>query len=393
MNNNIWDRIKKDNRVEEGTLAKRIGRYPFFSMSEGASTARTIIEGKERINFGSNNYLGLTIHPDVIVATHRAVDKYGAGVTGSRLLNGTLDLHRKLEEKLARWYGAEAALVFPTGYSANLGVLSHLLHRHDHVLMDQEAHASIIDGAILSRAKVKKFRHNDLDHLNSLIQKNAYDMCIVEGIYSMKGDMAPVKEIARLCKAKNVLLMVDEAHALGTIGQFGRGASAYCDALQDVDLLTLTFSKSLASCGGAVIGKSQLIESIKISSRPFMFTASNTPGAIASAITALDILQHHPEMLDELQEKTKLFKKELLHLGLPVEQSDSPIITIKLGDDFRVLQAWKILWNRMVFCNPVLTPAVVKGHGLLRFSVSRLHSKEDITTTINACRHLLPLIK
>lgn len=396
MENLLYTIIKKDIKVKESEIADRIGRNPFFSVVETAASPIIKIEGIERSNFGSNNYLDLTMNEIVKRKAIEAIQIYGAGFTGSRLLNGTSKLHKSLEADFAKFYNKESALVFSTGYTTNLGLLSGILTRHHTVFIDEEIHASIWDGLVLSRCKVKKFKHNNPDDLQQLIDKNKDGavMCIIEGVYSMNGDIAPVDKFVEVCKRNEILLFVDEAHGLGVLGDKGCGASEFHGVLDQVDIISVTFSKSLGSCGGALIGRNILLESIRFNSRPFLFTASNTPASVASAQASLDLLSNNPKFIRELNKKSEHFRKKIIEVGIKCSKDPTPIISIEIGDDFRVLQAWKVLWNRGVFCNPVVSPAVAKGRGILRFSVMRSHTYEEIERVVSLCdRYLKPLIK
>jgi 8-amino-7-oxononanoate synthase len=396
MENLLYTIIKKDIRVKESEIADRIGRNPFFSVVETAACPIIKIEGVERSNFGSNNYLDLTMNEFVKRKAIEAIQKYGTGFTGSRLLNGTSKLHKSLEADFAKFYNKESALVFSTGYTTNLGLLSGLLTRHHTVFIDEEIHASILDGLVLSRCKVKKFKHNNPGDLQQLIDKNKDGavMCIIEGVYSMNGDIAPVDKFVDVCKKNEILLFVDEAHGFGVLGERGCGASEFYGVLDKVDIISVTFSKSLGSCGGALIGRNILLESIRFNSRPFLFTASNTPASIASAKASLDLLSNNPKFIIELNKKSEHFRKKIIEVGIKCSKDPTPIISIEIGDDFRVLQAWKVLWNRGVYCNPVVSPAVPKGRGILRFSIMRSHSFEEIERVVSLCdRYVKPLIK
>ena len=395
MPNEIAERLHASLAVEEAELAARIGRYPYFHRVEGPTEPLTQIEGRTLINLGSNNYLGLTTDPAVVEASRQAISRWGTGVTGSRLLNGSLELHRQLEEHLAGFYGREAALVFPTGYSANLGLLSGVLGEGDSAFLDGDAHASLIDGVRLARARWKRIEHNNVTRLGEALERSAGTptAVVVEGVYSMRGDLAALREIAALRKDFGFFLIDDEAHGLGTIGRKGLGAAELLASSSEVDAISLTFSKSLASCGGAVVGDRQLIEALKVTARPFLFTASNTPGSLAAALAALDLLQRRPQMVAELRGRTDFFRHALTTLGVPTGAGESPIVTVPVGSDFRVMQAWRMLWNRHVFCNCIVSPAVPRGKGLLRFSVMRTHSEEHLARAAEACGALIPLLK
>ena len=293
-------RLEAFPRLADYRLAKAAGYWPYYKTVESASRPRFIIEGNEYINFGSNNYLSLSYHPEVIEAAQRATSKYGTGVTGSRLLNGTLDLHRELENELAAFYGREAALVFSTGYVANVSTISGLLHRHDYVILDKDAHNSLLTGAQLSGATMKRFGHNDLDRLAKILGELPADAgkgVIVDGVYSMGGDTAPLRELNALCREHpNTFLLDDEAHGFGVLGERGRGAVEHHGVVSDVDLITITFSKTLGSCGGALVGSADAIELLMLDSDPLIFTASNTPGSLAAALAALRVLENDPGM-------------------------------------------------------------------------------------------------
>jgi 8-amino-7-oxononanoate synthase len=353
-----------------------------------------MIAGELRLNFGSNNYLGLANDERVIDAAAEAAARWGSGVTGSRLLNGNLELHEEIEEELARFYGREAALVFPTGYTANLGALAGLLQPGDRAYLDHEAHASLVDGTLLSRAKLRRFRHNSVDRFRSLVRSEDGTgcVCVIEGIYSMRGDAAPVGAFDAACADTGSFLVVDEAHALGTMGPTGAGVAERDGVVDRVDLLTITFSKSLASCGGAVIGDREIIEFLRLTSRPFVFTASNAPSTVAAALCSLRLLQAEPEMVTQVQDRASQFATKLRAHGVPVHQTDGPILTIPTGSDFSTLQAWKLAWNRDLFCNSVVSPAVEQGRGLLRLSVTRLHTDEDLDEAAVVCAAVFEML-
>lgn len=393
----LLKRIEENIRVQESKVAKEIGRYPYFKLVESASEPVIVIEGHKRINLGSNNYLGLTSDPSILEHSIEVLKEFGTGFTGSRLLNGSSVLHEKLEEQIAQLYQAEDALVFPTGYTSNLGFLSNVLHRSDVVLVDEEIHASLWDGLLLSRCKVKRFHHNNPEHFEKLVLANEgkIAMCIIEGVYSMNGDIGAVDKFAQICQKHNIFLFVDEAHGVGVLGKRGTGGSEHHQVLDQVDMFSITFSKSLASCGGALIGKKEILQSVKINSRPFLFTASNTPASLATASKALELMQKNPQWIEELQAKAKYFRDGLKEIGVVFSHHGiTPIVPVLIGEDFRVLQAWKVLWNNGIFCNPVLSPAVAKGKGLLRFSVMRIHSYEMIDKVIEVIQtRILPMIK
>lgn len=385
MKTKLLQKIEENTRVKEAGIAQEIGRYPYFKIMETAAETVMQMEGEEKLNFGSNNYLGLTSDKRVIDAGIEVMKTFGSGFTGSRLLNGNSVLHKNLEDNLAKFYNTESALVFPTGYTSNLGFLSSVLHRSYTVLVDEEIHASLWDGLLLSRCKVKRFRHNDYEHFEKLAQENENAvMCIIEGIYSMNGDIAPVNKFVEICEKKNIFLFVDEAHGVGVLGEKGRGATDYFNMLDRVDMISITFSKSLGGCGGALLGKKNILDAIRLDSRPFLFTASNTPSSLATANKALELLQQNSEWIKELQKKSNYFRDSLKNIGIVSSNlQPTPIVPIRIGEDFRVLQAWKILWNDGIFCNSVLSPAVPKGKGLLRFSIMLTHTYKMIDSVVD----------
>lgn len=389
----LRERLEQCERRDGVLLARRLQRYPYFAEVEHVSGAEIRIAGHTAINLGSNNYLGLADDPRVVAASIAAIQAWGAGVTGSRLLNGNLALHERLEEDLARFFGFEAALVFPTGYTANLGLLSALLGRSDRILLDADAHASLIDGALLSRAQIRRFRHNDAQHLAEVLAGDRPTACVVEGLYSMLGDVAPLPAIADACQTANATLIVDEAHSVGVLGPGGRGAAAAFGITGRVDFLTITFSKSLASCGGAVLGSAAAIQGLRIECRPFIFTASNTPGSLAAAQQALDILRAEPERVERLHRNARYLRGSLEQAGFVLEHGEGPVLAIRMGSDFRTMQAWKMLLNRGVFCNCVLSPGVEEGEELLRLSVTAAHTPEQLDSAAQILRTVLPLAR
>jgi 8-amino-7-oxononanoate synthase len=375
-------RLEAYPRIDEYRLAKHSGYWPYYKRVESASMPRFKIEGADYINFGSNNYLSLSYHPKVIEAAQRATRKYGTGVTGSRLLNGTLDLHRTLEAELADFYEADAALVFSTGYVANVSTIAGLLHRHDFAVLDKDAHNSLVSGAQLSGATMKRFSHNDLEHLRRALRDLPEERgkgVIVDGVYSMGGDTAPLAEVTAICREQpNTFLLDDEAHGLGVLGERGRGAAEHYGVLADVDLVTITFSKTLGSCGGAVIGSADAIELLTLDADPLIFTASNTPGSVAAALEAVRILRDDPTMPSRLRENVRYFVQLLGERGVPVNPVESAIITIPLRrrDEISAVVLARELLDAGVFVNPVVAPAVPRGLGLIRLSLMLDHTHE-----------------
>jgi len=376
------DRLDAFPRIEPYRLAKDAGYWPYYKSVESASKPRITIEGRQAINFGSNNYLSLSYHPKVIEATIEATRHFGSGVTGSRLLNGTLTLHRDLEAELADFYGREAALVFATGYVANMSAIAGYLTRRDFAIVDKEIHNSLLTGVKLAGATMKRFRHNDLAHLEKVLHSlppEAGKGVIIDGVYSMGGDTAPLADMVELCrKVPNTFILDDEAHGIGVLGELGRGAAEQYGVISDVDLITITFSKTLGSCGGALIGSHDAVELLQLTSDTLIFTASNTPGSVAAALAALRILRAEPDRPARLRQRVSEFLEMLSARGVPTNPAESAIVTIPLRKDSEVdtvLLALDLLDNG-VFVNPVIPPAVNKEMGLIRLSLMVDHDTE-----------------
>ena len=369
------DRLRAYPRYELYRLGVDTDLYPYYRPVESASRPRLTVDGREVINFGSNNYLSLSYHPRVIEAAIAATRRFGTGVTGSRLLNGTLTLHQELEAELADFYDAPACLVFSTGYVANACAIAGFLDRHGAAIVDKEAHNSLLSGVRLSGARMRRFRHNDMDHLAGVLASLSADQAkgvIVDGVYSMGGDTAPLAELVALCRATpNTFLLDDEAHGLGVLGAQGRGALEAHGVLKDVDLVTVTFSKTLGSCGGAVLGPRDAIELLQLTAEPFIFTASNTPGSVAAALEALHVLREEPDRPARLRDNVTLFLGLLAERGVPTNPADSAIVTIPLrrGDEVSVATVFRDLFAEGVFVNPVIPPAVAGEAGLIRLSL------------------------
>jgi 8-amino-7-oxononanoate synthase len=357
------------------------------------------MEGAERIMLGSNNYLGLTADPRVIEAAHDAIRRYGTGVTGSRLLNGTLDIHLELEAELAGWMQTEDAIVYTTGHQANLGAIGTILGPEDTVVVDSGDHASILDGVLLSRAKLRAFRHNRLDLLEKRLAQAEADgggiLVVVDGVFSMEGDVAPLPEIADLAERFGARLMVDEAHGLGVLGARGAGASELLDVEERVDLRMATFSKSLASCGGVIAGPSDVIDFLRIQSRPFLFTASGVPAAVGAALAATRICRSEEgqELFARVLANGEYLNAGLRALGFhvvdPVALPDgtrvaTPIVPVLVADDWKAALLWKALYEAGVYVNVALHPAVPPGGALLRTSVMATHERAVLDEALDA---------
>ncbi len=356
------------------------GLYPYFiPMSESEGT-EAVFRGQRLIMCGSNNYLGLTTDPRVRQAAIDAINRYGTSCTGSRFLNGTLEMHEQLEHELAEFIGMEAALVFSTGMQTNLGTISSLVSRSDVIILDKDDHASIVDGARLGWGEIKRFRHNDLDSLEKILKslpEEAGRLVVVDGLYSMGGDIVPLRELAPLCKKYGARLMLDDAHALGVLGG-GRGTAAHFGMTDQVDLVMSTFSKSFASLGGFVAGGEDVIHYVKHNARSLIFSASIPPANAAAALAALQIMREEPERVQRLDQIARKMRDGYRSLGYNIGNSESPIIPIIIGDDTRVLQSWKALFEAGIFVNPVVSPAVPQGMQLLRTSYMATHTDEQL---------------
>jgi len=384
----VFAKARGHDRAEQLAAARAAGVLPYFRRLESASAPVVEMEGAQRIMLGSNNYLGLTADPRVIAGARDALERYGTGVTGSRLLNGTLDLHLELEAEIAAWMGTEDAIVFTTGHQANLGCLGTLLAPGDTVIADSGDHASILDGIVLSRAKLRPFRHGRLDKLELMLERAAGDgggvMVVVDGVFSMEGDVAPLPQIVELCGAHGARLMVDEAHAVGVLGARGAGASELFGVEERVDLRMGTFSKSLASCGGFIAGPADVVDYLRVSARPFLFTAAGVPAAVGAALAAVRICRsaEGPELFARVLDNARYLHRGLAELGLKVVQPTrlpdgttitTPIVPISVGDDWQAVLLWRALYDAGVYTNVAIHPAVPPGGALLRTSVMASH--------------------
>jgi len=400
-------KVRDHERAALLAAAEEAQIVPYFHPLSSPARASVVMEGKRRIMLGSNNYLGLTDHPAVLEAAKAAIERYGSGLTGSRLLNGTTDLHLELEAELAAWFDAEAALVFTTGHQANLGALSALLSPTDTVIVDSADHASILDGCLLSRAKLRPYRHNRLDRLEVALQRAAADgggvLVVVDGVFSMEGDIAPLPRIAALARRFGARLMVDEAHGAGVLGVAARGASELLGVEREVDLRMGTFSKSLASCGGFIVADADVVEYLRITARPFLFTAAAVPAALGAALAALRLLRSAEgrERQERLLENAWFLRDGLEALGFAVVGPQrlgegaqqgapgvrtleggpavvTPIVPVLVGDDWKAGLLWRALYDAGVFVNTALHPAVPPGGALLRTSVMATHGRADL---------------
>lgn len=374
------DLFKKCEDYSAARDAQASGLYPYFIPLEESEGSLAKFNGRDLIMCGSNNYLGLTTHPEVQEAAKEAVSRFGSSCTGSRFLNGTLQLHEQLENELAEWLEKDRALVFSTGMQVNLGTISSLVGRKDYVILDRDDHASIVDGARLSYGDLIRYKHNDIDDLAGKLSRLAPErgkLLVVDGLYSMEGDIAPLPEIIPLCKQYGVRLMVDDAHAVGVLGN-GKGTAAHFGMTDDVDLIMGTFSKSFASIGGYIAGDDTVIDFIKHNARSLIFSASIPGPNAAAALAALHIMQREPERIERVNQIAATMRKEFSRLGFDIGFSETPVIPIIIGDDTLTLQTWKMLFENGVFVNPVLCPAVPPGRQLLRTSYMATHTDEQL---------------
>lgn len=374
------DLFEKCRNYTDAREAIERGVYPYFIPLNENEGTEVVFQGKRLIMCGSNNYLGLTTHPKVREAAIEAIKRYGTSCTGSRFLNGTLAMHEQLEHELAEWVGMESTLVFSTGMQTNLGTVSALIGRDDVVVLDKEDHASIVDGARLGYGKIERYRHNDLEHLEKVLQSipnTAGSLLVVDGLFSMEGDLAPIPELAKLAKKYGTRFMVDDAHGMGVMGG-GHGTVAHFNATKDVDLIMSTFSKSFASLGGFIAGDENTIDYIKHNARALIFSASIPPANTAAALAALQVMREEPERSNRVCEIAAKMRKGYKQLGFDIGKSETPVIPIIIGDDEKTFHLWKLLFDNGVFVNPVISPAVSAGHQLLRTSYMATHTDEQM---------------
>jgi len=358
--------------------ARERGLYPYFHALESRQDIEVIMEGKRRIMLGSNNYLGLTSNPEVIEAGIKAFEQYGSGCSGSRFLNGTLNLHIELENELAVFLNKEAVMTFSTGFQTNLGIISALVGIGDYVICDKENHASIYDGCKLSYGKKVLFAHSDMKELERILQnipENAGKLIVTDGVFSMRGDLAKLPEIVTLAKKYDARVMVDDAHALGVIGECGRGTASHFGLEKEVDVYMGTFSKSLASLGGYMAADENVVDYVKHNSRPFIFSASITPASCASALAALRYLKKYPELITSLASVSEHLRNSLEKLHVPFYRAITPIIPIYTKDMFSTLLVAKQIYEAGVYVNPVLPPATTETECLLRVSCMATHTE------------------
>jgi 8-amino-7-oxononanoate synthase len=388
----VFAKVRGHERAEQLRAAREADLLPYFRELTGPAGPVVEMEGAERVMLGSNNYLGLTGDPRVMQGARDALEAYGTGLTGSRFLNGTTSLHVELERELADWMGTEDCIVFTTGHQANLGTIGTILDQGDTVIVDSGDHASILDGVLQSRAKMRPFRHNRLEKLEKQLERGQEDgggvLVVVDGVYSMEGDVAPLPEIADLCTRFGARLMVDEAHGAGVLGARGAGASELLGVEDRVDLRMGTFSKSLASCGGFVVGSREVIEYVRISSRAYIFTAAGVPAAIGAALAALRVVRsaEGPELFARVLENAAYLRTGLRERGFKTVDHEivTPVVPVLVEDDWKAALLWRALYDAGVFVNVAIHPAVPPGGALLRTSVMATHDRGTLDRALDA---------
>ncbi len=390
------DIFKKTEERHNYDEARELNIYPYFHELSSGQDTQVVMEGHDTIMIGSNNYLGLTSHPEVIQAGIDAIKKYGSGCSGSRFLNGTLDIHIKLEEKLAKFLHKEAVMTFSTGFQTNLGIISAIVGRNDYVVCDRENHASIYDGCRLSFGKMIRYNHSDMQDLENKLKEipsSAGILIVTDGVFSMGGDICKLPELVKLKHKYGARIMVDDAHGLGVLGAHGRGTGEYFGLEDEVDIIMGTFSKSLASLGGYMATTKRVMDYVKHTSRPYIFSASITPVSVACATKALEILEREPERVQNLTNISNYMRDGLKRLGVKIIDSTTPIIPIYTYDDKKAFMACKMLLDRGVYVNPVITPATPPGKALLRTSYTATHTKQQMDKAMKAIKEVLDILE
>ncbi len=389
----IFEKAYKQNNYD---IIKEKNIYPYFHKLFTGQNTEVIMDGINTVMIGSNNYLGLTSHPEVIKAGVEALEKYGSGCSGSRFLNGTLDIHVELEEELAKFLKKEAVTTFSTGFQSNLGIISAIAGPRDYILCDKENHASIYDGCRLSFAKTWKYNHSDMNDLEEKLKAVPQDhgiLIITDGVFSMSGEICKLPEIVSLAKKYSARIMIDDAHGLGVLGSHGRGTAEYFGLEDEVDIYMGTFSKSLASLGGYMASNKKVVEYVKHTSRPYIFSASITPASVACALQSLKILEREPERVKALSDAANYMRSLLKKYGIDIIESTTPIIPVYTYDDERTFIACKILLERGVYVNPVISPATPVGKALLRTSYTATHTKTQLEKAAKEIHEVLSELK
>lgn len=388
----LFDKLLSSPTVQRVQGLRDAEVYPYFrEISESEGGTHVVANGRRLVMAGSNNYLGLTHHPHVIDATRAAIARYGTGCTGSRFLNGTLTLHVELERRLAKFLGREASITSGTGFQTNVGALGALASRGDVIFGDRDNHASLIDGCRLAFGKLVKYRHNDMEDLERLLRETPCEggrLIVADGVFSMLGDLAPLPDMVALARRYDARLMVDDAHAVGVLGQHGRGSSEHFGVESGVDLVVGTFSKSFATIGGFVAGRADVIDYLKHASRSVVFSASMPPSNVATVLACLDVIEAEPERRERLWRNVRRMKQGFDELGFEVIDHGSPILSIVIGSDEATFEFNRRLFEEGVFVNPVVPPAVPEGQSLLRTSYMATHTDEDLDAILGAFRRV-----
>jgi 8-amino-7-oxononanoate synthase len=374
------DLFEKCRQYTQAREVMAAGIYPYFHRIESAQDPEVTVEGRRMIMIGSNNYLGLTNHPKVKEAAVEAIRRYGTGCAGSRFLNGTLAIHEELEDRLARFFRKEAAIVFSTGFQANLGAISSLVGKDNVAIIDKMDHASIFDGCRLSFGQIRKYRHNDVQDLDRILREenSRGAFVVVDGVFSMEGDVAKLPEIAAVCRSRGARLMVDDAHGIGVLGRGGRGTAEHFEVEREVDVIMGTYSKSMATIGGFLVADEPVIHYVKHHARPLIFSASLPPASVAAVLAVLEIIDQEPERRERLWANTRKMMKGLRELGFDTGPTETPIVPVVAGEDLLVFRMWRRLFDEGVFANPIVSPAVPPGRALIRTSYMATHTPEQL---------------
>lgn len=378
----IFDKCTKYTRAKEAMAA---GVYPYYHRIDSAQEPDVICDGRPMIMMSSNDYLGLTSHPKVKEAAIEAIRKFGTGCAGSRFLNGTLAMHEEMETRLAKFLGKEAAAVFPTGFQANLGAISALVGKNDVVVIDRMNHASIYDGCRLSYGQIKKYQHNDMENLERILRttEGRGALVVVDGVFSMEGDVVNLPGVVELCRRYGAGLMVDDAHSIGVLGKNGRGTGEHFAMVDDIDLIMVTYSKSLATIGGCIAASAEMIHFLKHNARSLMFSASLPPAPVATALMALKIIEEEPERRQLLWDNANYLREGYRNLGFDTGVSETPVVPVVVGDEEKVLQMWRLLFDAGIFASPVMFPGVPPGMALLRTSCMATHTKDHLDKVLD----------
>ncbi|MDE6583262.1 MAG: aminotransferase class I/II-fold pyridoxal phosphate-dependent enzyme [Clostridia bacterium] len=388
----IFEKVRGEQLYKQ---VKKAGIYPYFHALSSGQDTQVVMEGHDTIMIGSNNYLGLTSHKRVIDAGVKALQKYGSGNSGSRFLNGTLDIHKQLEEELAKFLHKEAVMTFSTGFQSNLGIISAIAGMHDVILCDRENHASIYDGCRLSYGEMIRYKHSDMNDLEKKLAQIPSEkgiLIVTDGVFSMSGEICKLPEIVKLAKKYGARVMVDDAHGLGVLGEHGRGTAEYFNLEDEVDIYMGTFSKSLASLGGYMAASRDVVDYVMHTSRPYIFSASIAPSSVACAIESLKILEEEPQRVKALLDISQYMREGLKKLGVKIIDSITPIIPIYVYDDEKAFVACKMLLERGVYVNPVVSPATPKGMALLRTSYTATHTKAQMDKAMKEIKEVLDLL-